>query len=190
MQFASWCRSFISACVIAALVTGCTVFNAPLETTEQTSSVEYRVGSGDSLRIIVFGEEQLSGVFAVDGSGRISLPLVRDIPVKGLNTREIETAIALKLKDGYVQNPRINVEVVNFRPFYVLGEVNQPGRYNYTNGTLAVTAVAMAGGFTYRGRQDYVIVIRGADPAKTERRVPLTAAIYPDDIVRVVERFF
>ena len=90
----------------------------------------------------------------------------------------------------YVRDARVSAEVITFRPFYIIGEVNNPGQYPYANGMTATTAVAMAGGYTYRGRQDYILVTRGNDPEKIERRAPINTRVLPDDVVRIPERLF
>jgi polysaccharide export outer membrane protein len=164
--------------------------NAPPEPPGAVTPGAYRLGAGDDLRVLVFGQEQLSGQFKVDGSGQISLPLVGDVRAQGRSARELEQDITTRLADGYVRDPQVSVQVMAFRPFFILGEVKTPGQYAYVDGMTAVTAVAMAGGFTYRARQDYVLVTRGADAQKVERRAPVSTPVLPDDVVRVPERFF
>lgn len=150
----------------------------------------YRLGAGDALRVIVFGEEQLSGEFRVDGSGTVAMPLIGEVAARGRTTRQLEQDIAKRLEQGYVRDARVSVEVLNHRPFYILGEVRNPGQYPYVNGMTALSAVAMAGGYTYRAREDYVLVTRGSDPEKQIRRAPATTPVNPDDVVRVPERYF
>jgi protein involved in polysaccharide export with SLBB domain len=137
--------------------------------------------------VTVFRQEQLSGEFRIDGSGSLSLPLVGDVQASGLTMRELETRIADKLKDeGYLVNPRVSAEVLIFRPFYILGEVNNPGQYEYTNGMTVTNAVALAGGYTYRADGDDIEIRRtdcavSADP---------TTKVLPGEVVFVPERFF
>lgn len=187
-------RSFFQFAALAAVamaVVGCqSNTDIPFETAEAGDIGEYQLGPGDDLRVLVFGEDELSGEFSVDGSGKISMPLVGEMVASGLTVRELEQSITGALAQGYVRDPRVSVEVLNFRPFYILGEVNQPGQYSYVNGMTAVTAVAMAGGYTYRGRQDYILITRGRDPEKRERRASPNTLVYPDDVIRVPERFF
>jgi polysaccharide export outer membrane protein len=164
--------------------------NAPLETPGSVQAGDYRLGPGDDIRLIVFGQEDLSGDFTVGGDGDISLPLVGDVRAQGRTPRELERAVAERLADGYVRDPRVSVQIAEFRPFFILGEVRNPGQYPYVDGMTALSAVAMAGGFTYRARQDYVLVTRGGDAERIERRAPVTTAVRPDDVLRVPERFF
>jgi len=151
---------------------------------------EYELGSGDRVRVTVFGQQDLSGEFAVDGSGQIAIPLVGGIAAKGLSARELEQKITTALSDGYVREPRVSVEVLNFRPFYIIGEVNSPGQYPYASGMTAVSAVALAGGYTYRAKEDHVLITRTVDGVKQERSAPPNTPVLPDDVIRVPERFF
>jgi polysaccharide biosynthesis/export protein len=151
---------------------------------------EYRLGSGDTLRVTVFGEQQLSGEFRVDGSGKIAMPLIGEVSAADRTTREVEQEIAGRLSQGYVRDPKVGVEVSTHRPFFILGEVRTPGQYAYVSGMTALSAVAVAGGFTYRAQEDYVLVTRASDPSRKPRRLPVTAPILPDDVVRVPERYF
>ena len=151
---------------------------------------EYRLGSGDKIRVITFGEEALTGEFQVGGSGKVSLPLVGEVEALGLTAREFQGRVEAALKDGYLKDPRVSVEVLNYRPFYILGEVKKPGEYPYTNGLTVLNAVATAEGFTYRANKGRVFIKR-ADGAK-EEDFPLTSntQVAPGDTIRIGERFF
>ncbi|HYE49316.1 MAG TPA: polysaccharide biosynthesis/export family protein [Azospirillaceae bacterium] len=177
---------------VAASLAACQSAPPPLEAAlaNPGDAGEYRLGSGDKVRVIVFGQEQLSGEFAVDGAGRVAMPLVGEIDAKGLSARELEKRIAQRLSEGYVKDARVSAEVLTFRPFYVIGEVNNPGQFPYASGMTALNAIAMAGGHTYRGRQDYVVITRTIDGKKQERQAPANTPILPDDVVQVPERLF
>lgn len=151
---------------------------------------EYRLGSGDKIRVITFGEESLTGEFVVGGSGNVSLPLIGEVRAEGLSITQFQSAVETALKDGYLKEPRVSVEVLNYRPFYILGEVEEPGEYPYTNGLSVLNAVATAGGFTYRANTRRVLIKR-ADAAD-EREFPLTplTPVAPGDTIRITERFF
>lgn len=153
----------------------------------------YRLGPGDALRVTVFGEDDLSGGFTVDGSGRVALPLVGEVRLGGLSLPEAEAAVTALLADGYLRSPRVSIEVANFRPFYILGEVRTPGSYPYAAGMTVMTAVALAGGFTYRADEDDVEITAAArpgEPAPPPRRVGKDDVVLPGDVVRIGERFF
>lgn len=151
---------------------------------------EYKLGGGDQLRVTVFGEPELSGQYVLDGTGLISLPLIGQISALNLTIREFQDAVEARYADGFLREPRVNAEVMNYRPFYILGEVRQPGEYPYADGLTVMNAIATAGGFTYRANEK-VILIKSADDA-TEYRVQLkpSTQILPGDTIRVVERFF
>jgi polysaccharide export outer membrane protein len=154
------------------------------------TSTAYKLGSSDRLRVTVFGHPDLSGEFEVDGTGSISLPLIGQTTAVGLATSELEQSIATSLSNGYILNPRVSVEVINYRPFYILGEVGQPGEYPYTNGLTVQNAVAAAGGFSYRANKK-VVFIKSMDSDR-EIAYDLTPAtvVKPGDTLRIGERIF
>ena len=154
------------------------------------SEFVYRLGPGDKLRVIVFGEEDLSGEFVVDGSGYIRLPLVGQVQAANRTVYEFERDVETKLKDGYLKAPRVSAEVMNYRPFYIIGEVGKPGEYPYVNGMSVLNAVALAGGYTYRANERSVYLRRYGDSREQSVPADETTKVYPGDIVRVVERFF
>lgn len=151
---------------------------------------DYRLGAGDKIRVITFGEAALTGEFIVSGSGKAALPLVGEIEAVGLTPREFQTRVETALKNGYLREPKVSVEVLNYRPFYILGEVNAPGTYPYTNALTVMNAVATAGGFTYRANQRRVFIKRADDA--TGRSYPLTGTtpVAPGDTIRIGERLF
>ncbi|NVJ98822.1 MAG: polysaccharide export protein [Alphaproteobacteria bacterium] len=150
----------------------------------------YQLGSGDQIRVTVYGEEDLSGEFEIDGSGLVSLPLIGAVNVGGVDIDRAETLIIEKLADGYLVNPRVSVEVMNYRPFYILGEVKKPGSYPFVNGMTILNAVALASGFTYRAQEKKVTITREINGVKTKIEVDDTTFVQPGDIIRVPERFF
>jgi protein involved in polysaccharide export with SLBB domain len=150
----------------------------------------YKLGSGDVIKITVFKQEELSGEYTINGAGQIALPLIGDVNTKDLTVKQVEEAIANKLKPDYLLNPRVNVQVLNYRPFYILGEVKAPKSYPYVDGMTYLNAVAIAGGFTYRAKEDHVMVIRMNDPTKNEMRLNMDEKVMPGDVIHVEERFF
>lgn len=150
----------------------------------------YTLGPGDKVKITVFGEDDLSGQFIVEGSGSLALPLMGEMPAVGKTVRELEKSITEKLSEGYLVNPRVNVEVLNFRPFFILGEVSKPGSYPYVNDLSVINAVAMAGGYTARAKTGTVLIKRASDPARKETEAAEDAKVFPGDVIRVDERFF
>lgn len=183
--------SLAAVILLAACQTaGVAVSNETGEELRARQVTEYRLGTGDQVRIIVFGEEQLSGEFVVDGTGAISLPLIGEIHAAGTSLRELQRAIETSLRDGYLNDPRVSAEVLNYRPYYILGEVGQAGEYPYSDGLTVLNAVATAGGFTYRANSR-IVYIKRSDSAN-EEQFPLTATtpVRPGDTIRIAERYF
>lgn len=152
--------------------------------------VEYTLGAGDEVRLTVFGQDDLSGTFQVDGSGTISLPLIGKVKAGGQTVRETEIAIIDKLKPDYLKNPRVSLEVMNYRPFYIIGEVKKPGSYPYVNGMTVVNAIALGGGYTYRARENNIYITRAKDPDRKKQEASHDTLVLPGDIIEVPERYF
>jgi protein involved in polysaccharide export with SLBB domain len=167
--------------------------DSPAATTASSSDLtapRYRLGAGDRVRITVFGAAALGGDFIINDAGKIALPLVGEIPALGKSVIELQGAVADALRDGYVKEPRVSIEVTTYRPFYILGEVNKPGEYPYIQGQTVLNAVARAQGFTYRANTK-TYRLKKADGA-TEIKQPLTATatIDPGDTILIQERWF
>lgn len=160
------------------------------ELTSYEFSQGYRIGAGDRLTIRVLGQQDLTGDYIVDASGNISMPLVRSLPVAGLSTTEIETQITGRLKEGFLRNPSVSVQLAIARPFYIMGQVNQAGSFAYRPGMTAQNAIAMAGGFSPRADQNSVLVTRRLVSGTKTQRVPVTTQLHPGDVVFVRERWF
>lgn len=150
----------------------------------------YQLGSGDQIKVTVYGEEDLSGEFELDGTGTISLPLIGSVTIGGKILTDAQGLIAEQLSDGFLINPRVSIEVLNYRPFYILGEVKDPGSYPYVSGMTVLNAIALASGFTYRASENKIEVTRRIDGEEQEIRIKLTEAVLPGDIIRVPERLF
>ncbi|MCW0235867.1 MAG: polysaccharide export protein [Ferrovibrio sp.] len=156
-----------------------------------TAAEGYRLGSGDRVRVTVFGQPELTGEFAVDGGGQMSYPLIGQLRAGGLTAAELEKALIGKLSPDYLKNPSVSVEVLTYRPFYIVGEVRTPGSYPFVSGMTVLNAVALAGGFTYRARESSFYVTRTAeDGSKTKLDTGADATILPGDIITVRERYF
>ncbi|MDH3647398.1 MAG: polysaccharide biosynthesis/export family protein [Gammaproteobacteria bacterium] len=155
------------------------------------NSVEgYRLKINDRVRVVVFGHEDLSGEFAVDGSGRLSLPLIQFVEAHDLTTEELERAITDQLRPDYLKNPRVSVEILSLQPVYVIGEVREPGSYPYTSGMTVLNAVALAGGYTYRAARKKLTVMHADDPDRKQERVRENSAVQPGDVIEIPERLF
>lgn len=150
----------------------------------------YRLDSGDKVKVVVYGEEDLSGEFQVDGGGNLTLPLIGEVRAAGLTTAELERAVEDNLAHGYLVSPRVSAEVTNYRPFTILGEVNKPGEYPYENGMTVLNAVALAGGYTYRAEQDTVYIRRKGAAKEDSTPADDRTQVNPGDTIRVAERLF
>lgn len=171
--------------LVAVLATGASAYGA-----EAPVDNAYHLAAGDRVRITVYGHEDLSGEFDVDGDGRLSLPLIRDIAAAGLSVRELEAAITAKLQPDYLKDPQVSAEVLNYRPFYIVGEVQAPGSYPYASGMTMINAVAVAGGFTYRARKTRVSITRVVAGEKQRIEATAETPVLPGDVIEVPERFF
>ena len=166
--------------------------SAPASTGKSSpvSSAQLRLAPGDKVRVVVFGEDKLSGEYELDTAGFLSLPLAGTIEAAGLTKPELEQALTTKLKSEYLRNPKVTVDVVSFRPFYLLGEIKSPGEYKYRSGLNVLSALAMGGGATYRANTSTVLIQRAGTTEMTEYPQSPTIPVLPGDVVRVPERFF
>jgi len=150
----------------------------------------YTLDSGDKLRVVVFGQDGISNSYTVDAGGNVSLPLVGTIPARGASTQRLSQLIAARLKQGYVREPHVSVEIETYRPFFILGEVTNPGQYPYVANMTVETAVAIAGGFAPRAAKSNVEITRNAPGQQMHGNVPLGFLLRPGDTVMVKERWF
>jgi polysaccharide export outer membrane protein len=179
---------------ILAVFVACLLLANPLfaQEAKNSDSTRYRLGSGDRLRISFFGKHysELSGDYEIDGAGIVPLPLVGSIRLGGKTISEAENTIKDAYKPDYVKDPRVSVQVLNYRPFYIWGKVNSPGSYPYVNGITVLEAVVIAGGFTKRAREDKMKIIRGNDPSRTKHDATPETVILPGDVIEVPQRYF
>lgn len=158
------------------------------DTAAANFEASYQLGAGDKIRLNVFGEDNLSGEFTVNGSGTVALPLIGTVPAAGKTLAEFEELVVTGLKNGYLKNPHVSVEVLNYRPFYIIGEVNKGGEYPYQAGLTVLNAVAIAGGYTFRADTNQAVITRGGHDIPYDLKGPIL--VYPGDVVRIPERFF
>ena len=151
----------------------------------QSMSDTYQLGTGDKLRVIVYGEDDLGGTFDVDGNGYVSMPLIGQVKVSGMSATQVERVMTQKFADGFLKEPRVNVEVTTYRPFYVLGEVNRPGSYPYVDGMSIQNAVADAGGYTQKAVESGYYIRHAGEAQETYVSSDSLAKIYPGDVVRI-----
>jgi len=155
-----------------------------------SNGADYRLGSGDKVRVSVFGEPSLSGEYQVDDSGKLTFPLIGQIDAGGLTASGLQARLASALSPEYVKNPSVNVEIMSYRPFYIVGEVRTPGSYPYIAGMSVLKGVAIAGGFTYRAKKDDFYLTRTVGAKKVQLDANAETPVEPGDVITVRERFF
>ena len=151
---------------------------------------DYTLGAGDRLRITVYNEPDLSGEFEVSGQGLVSVPLLGQVSVIGKTTGEVQAILTQKYGKDYLVNPSVSIEVLNYRPFFIIGEVNHPGSYPYVNGMTVINAVALAGGYTPRANHEGIKIKHSNETTQQERDAKEDTVVMPGDVIEVAERFF
>lgn len=189
-KFFSW-----SAILAIGLQLGACITDYGPVTTDSVPVAPFNVASrlqtGDDLKVIVFGEDALSGIYEISPAGSISMPLVGSVMAAGHTRAELEHALTRAYASGkFIQEPKITVSVVGYRPFFIFGEVATPGKYTYTTGLDVLTAVATAGGFTYRASKTSVLIRHPEDQVWQEYSLAAPLAVEPGDLIRIPERYF
>jgi polysaccharide export outer membrane protein len=183
-------RTVLALLILAVAVTGCARNPTKSLAFAESADQPYLLDSGDKLRVVVFGQETLSNSYTVDGGGNIAMPLIGVVKARGASVRQLEQTLERKLREGLYRNPDVTVDIEAYRPFFILGEVNNPGQYPYVNGMTAQTAVAIAGGFTAQAKRSSVEITRQLAGRAAHARVPPLHPIRPGDTINVEERFF
>jgi polysaccharide export outer membrane protein len=181
---------FISVIAGLLVLAACTNYMPAKHAFHSSLIAPYKLDTGDELRIIVFGQADLSNTYTVDKAGAISMPLIGSVPARGRTTNEIEQTVAAKLRAGYLRKPDVAAEVARYRPIFVMGEVNAAGQYSYVAGTTIQTAIATAGGFSPRADQYAVKVTRTFNGEIETGRLGMTDPVMPGDTIYVRERIF
>ncbi|WP_372423726.1 polysaccharide biosynthesis/export family protein [Salinarimonas chemoclinalis] len=180
-------RNALALLLGAPLLAGCVT--AQPRRLEPGPEGEYRLAAGDRLRVIVFGQDDLSNLYTVEPAGTIAMPLIGAVPVTGATTRTVEARVAERLRGGFLRDPQVAVEVDTYRPFFILGEVASPGQFPYVDGITVQTAVAIAGGFTPRAARTSAEITRTVGDAMVTEAVPMTFPVRPGDTIVVAERW-
>jgi protein involved in polysaccharide export with SLBB domain len=183
-------RVWIAILVLGLVgLTGCAskgVKPAPIST-----QAVYRLGSGDMLRITIYGEEKLTGEYRVGDDGTVALPLIGAVPASGKTTAELNERIAARFTSaGLLQKPNVASEVIAYRPFFILGEVQKPGQYPFIPGMTVRQAIATANGYTYRARQSQIMVTHWGEKNEVAYELDAGMPLAPGDTIRVPERHF
>ncbi|MTI46175.1 polysaccharide export outer membrane protein [Roseibium hamelinense] len=184
---------FTRICLVLAVCLGlaaCSGYQRPPTAFHETLTQPYRLDSSDRLRIIVFGQDDLSNTYVVDQAGYISFPLIGNVAARGKTQIELGNEIARKLRQGFLRDPDVSVEVDTYRPIFVMGEVQNAGQYSYVAGMTVQNAIATAGGFSARAQQADVDITRQINGEILNGRVPISDPIRPGDTIYVRERYF
>jgi protein involved in polysaccharide export with SLBB domain len=178
------------------LLAGCSAGNlGPVGESEQrtiaaAATASPRLQAGEKIRVNVYGEASLSGEYQIDPSGFIALPLAGAVKAAGLTQNELEQELAKKFRTEYLKNPRVTVTVAEFKPFYIIGEVEKPGAYPFTSGLNVLSAIAIAGGETYRASKSTILIQHPGESGLREYPLNTSVPIFPGDIIRVPQRYF
>lgn len=151
---------------------------------------EIELNVGDSVTVTTFGQEDLSGDFKVQNNGHINMPLIGHIRAAGRTKNELEDSIRATLSSGYLVDPKVSVQIASFRQFYIVGEVDTPGAYDYVPSLNVLKAVAIAGGFTRRAEKEEFIILRRVKGKERRLEADETSEVLPGDTIRIDERFF
>jgi polysaccharide export outer membrane protein len=172
--------------IAAPMLAGCATPRPQIDTAFEAP---YTLDSGDKLRVTVFGQEGLSNAYAVDAAGKIAMPLIGSVEARGHTTEELAHAISAKLRQGYLREPHVAVEIETYRPFFVLGEVTAAGQYAFVSGMTVETAVAIAGGFSPRAYKSTADISRVVNGKVVRATVPLSYPVRPGDTINIAERW-
>lgn len=178
--------------VLALVLAACSSGGDLPRATPIAADAPYTLGAGDKLRITVFGEETLTGEYGITAAGDVSFPLIGNVKAAGRTIEDLQADLTAQLGRGYLADPRVSAEIIEHRPFYILGEVARPGQYEFVVGLTIEQAVAAAGGFTYRANAKRVFLKRATDTRETivDLRDNTAFLVRPGDTIRVGERFF
>ncbi|SDA48298.1 polysaccharide biosynthesis/export family protein [Sinorhizobium sp. NFACC03] len=180
----------ITAAVLSMLLSGCTSYQPAPKAFSEATIQPYRLDSGDRLRINVFEQAGLSGTYTVDQAGYVAFPLIGTVASRGKTLPELEGMIAAKLRQGYLRDPDVTIEVDRYRSIFIMGEVGQAGQYAYVPGMTVQNAIAVAGGFSPRANQSNADITRKINGRIITGRVPITDAVLAGDTIYVRERLF
>jgi polysaccharide export outer membrane protein len=187
-----WPRAALAALTktLAAMLVAMFTLTLPAYAAESGVSQAYRLGAGDEISIRVYGEPDMDVKTRLGDQGVINYPFLGELKVSGLTVGELEQLITRGLKGAYLVDPAVTVDIAEYRPFFVNGDVARPGAIPYQPGVTLRKAIAMAGGFTERANRSGADIISGAEPGQKPRRATMDEFIQPGDIVTIKPSFF
>ena len=174
---ASKCKTAPLTCttlVFLCLLSACSrvVVQHPFDVSaDPQNSDDYQLGPEDVLEVIVWKNPDLSKVVTVRPDGKISLPLIGDIPATGFTSVQVKDDIAERLREFYKESPQVSIIVQNANSYviYILGQVERPGQYTVKRGTTFLQALALAGGFTPFAATNEILVLRNGSSDYQQR---------------------
>ncbi|MFZ2093440.1 MAG: polysaccharide biosynthesis/export family protein [Pseudolabrys sp.] len=175
---------FLSACSSA------TLSEADQQSMAAAATAPATLQPGDKIRVDVFGEDKLGGEYQLDQAGQVSVPLAGTVKAQGMTQAQLEQALAKKFRTDYLRNPKVTVTIATLAPFYVIGEVQKPGQFDYRSGLNVLTALAVAGGPTYRASRNNVQIQRRGQTEMREYPISASVPVFPGDVIKVPERYF
>ena len=175
---------FLSGCGSASLT------EAEQQSMALVATAPASLQPGDKIRVDVFGEDKLGGEYQLDQAGQVSVPLAGTIKAQGMTQAQLEQALAKKLRSEYLRNPKVTVTVATLAPWYIIGEVNKPGQFDYRSGLNVLTAIAVAGGPTYRASRSGVQIQRRGETTMRDYPISASVPVLPGDVIKVPERYF
>jgi polysaccharide export outer membrane protein len=180
----------LSALALALTLAGCSGYRPAPAAFHKALDQPYRLGAGDKIRVTVFEQESLTNTYAVDQSGYIAFPLIGAVPARGSTVQQVEATLADRLRQGYLRDPDVSVEIDRYRPIFILGEVGSAGQYSYVPGLTVQKAIAVAGGFSPRANQETVDITRDVNGKVVTGSVSISDPLLPGDTIYVRERLF
>jgi protein involved in polysaccharide export with SLBB domain len=184
------CSALLAAALLVSGCAGSVISEAEQQSLAAAAAAPAKLQPGDKIRIYVYGEDKLSGDYQLDQSGQISLPLAGTFEAQGLTQTEIEQALSKKFRSEYLKNPRVTVTIATLAPYYMIGEVSHAGEFPYRSGLNVLTALAIAGGPTYRASRSTVQIQRRGETSMREYPISASVPILPGDVIKVPERYF
>ena len=191
-------KTFSTLLVACIVLSGCDGGSSLGRVTDQeqqalivtAATTSPKLQPGDKIKVNVFGEDRLSGEYEIDAAGFVSLPLAGTVKAAGLSKVQMEQELAKKFRGEYLRSPKVTVDIANFRPFYILGEVGKPGEYPFKNGLNVMSAIALAGGSTYRASRNNILIQHVGENGFKEYPLSPSIPVLPGDLIRIPERYF
>lgn len=184
------CSAFLAAALFLSACSSASFTEADQQSMAAVATAPATLQPGDKIRVDVFGEDKLGGEYQLDQAGQVSVPLAGTVKAQGMTQTQLEQALAKKLRTEYLRNPKVTVTIATLAPFYIIGEVQKPGQFDYRSGLNVLTAMAVAGGPTYRASRNNVQIQRRGEAAMREYPISASVPVLPGDVIKVPERYF